>query len=89
MFLIIIIIIILIIIIIIIIIGVNICVADTISFMYMMKSNGPKIEPCGTPVVIFDIPDLLSSKSIYCFLFVKWNRHKPDLKIRFWCVCIP
>ena len=54
------------------IIGVNIFVADTISFMYMMKSNGPIFEPWGTPVVIFDIPDLLSSKSIYyCFLFVK------------------
>jgi hypothetical protein len=23
-----------------------------ISLMYMMKSKGPKIEPCGTPVVI-------------------------------------
>ena len=53
------------------IIWVNIFVADTLSFMYMMKSNGPTIEPCGTPGVIFDIPDLLSSKSIYCFLFVK------------------
>ena len=53
------------------IIGVNIYVADTTSCMYMMKGNGPIIEPWGTPVVIFDIPDLLSTKSIYCFLFVK------------------
>ena len=37
------------------IIGVNIFVADTISFMCMMKSNGPRIEPCGTPVVLFDM----------------------------------
>ena len=31
-----------------------------------------------------------SVKSLqFCMKVVKGNRHKPDLKIRFWCVYIP
>ena len=36
------------------------------SFMYMMNNSGPKIEPCGTPVVIDNIFDLILSMSVYC-----------------------
>ena len=35
--------------------------ASRISFIYMMKSRGPKIEPCGTPVVIRTVFDKVSS----------------------------
>ena len=37
----------------------------------MINSNGPIIDPCGTPIVIGNISDLLSSISVYCFLFFK------------------
>ncbi len=32
-----------------------------------MKSNGPRIDPWGTPVVISSMSDLASSNSTYCF----------------------
>ena len=35
--------------------------ASRISFIYMMKSRGPKIEPCGTPVVIRTVFDKVPS----------------------------
>ena len=41
------------------------------SFIYMINNNGPTIDPCGTPIVKGKISDLLSSISVYCFLFFK------------------
>ena len=41
------------------------------SFIYMINNNGPRIDPCGTPIVKGKISDLLSSISVYCFLFFK------------------
>ena len=35
----------------------------------MINNNGPRIDPCGTPIVKGKISDLLSSISVYCFLF--------------------
>ena len=39
--------------------------------VYMINNNGPRIDPCGTPIVKGKISDLLSSISVYCFLFFK------------------
>ena len=36
----------------------------------MINNNGPRIDPCGTPIVKGKISDLLSSISVYCFLFL-------------------
>ena len=47
------------------------------SFIYMINNNGPRIDPCGTPIVKGKISDLLSSISVYCFLFLRmlrWTR---------------
>ena len=48
----------------------NILLACAKSFMYMMNNSGPKIEPCGTPVVIDNIFDLILSISVYCLRFL-------------------
>ena len=37
-----------------------------ISFMYIMKSCGPSIDPCGTPLVISVESDLLLPNWAYC-----------------------
>ena len=37
----------------------------------MIKSNGPSIEPWGTPVVIGSCPDFTPFIYTYCVLFVK------------------
>ena len=34
----------------------------------MIHNKGPRIDPCGTPIVDGKISDLLSSLSVYCFL---------------------
>ena len=39
----------------------------------MIKSNGPSIEPWGTPVVIGSCPDFTPFISTYCDLFVEIN----------------
>ena len=49
----------------------NLCVDSGKSFIYMINNNGPRIDPCGTPIVKGKISDLLSSISVYCFLFFK------------------
>ena len=39
----------------------------------MINNSGPKIEPCGTPVVIDNILDLILSISVYslrCSMYV-------------------
>ena len=41
------------------------------SLMYNKKSNGPKIDPWGTPQVIYVISDLDPPKVQYCVLFVR------------------
>ena len=35
-------------------------------------NNGPKMDPCGKPVFIEIIVDLVDLKSQYCLLFVKY-----------------
>ena len=35
----------------------------------MITNKGPRIDPCGTPIVKGKISELLSSISVYCFLF--------------------
>ena len=37
------------------------------SFMWIRKNSGPRIEPCGTPVLIFSYPD------VYPFRTTLWN----------------
>ena len=49
---------------------VKMLVAFAKSFMYMMNNSGPKIEPCGTPVVIDNIFDLILLISVYCLHFL-------------------
>ena len=46
---------------------------DTVdkSLTYIKKSNGPSIEPCGTPQLIFSVLDLLPLYVTYCFLLDK------------------
>ena len=41
------------------------------SFMYKMNSSGPRMEPCGTPVVIDRLFDLTLLISVHCFLSVR------------------
>ena len=38
---------------------------------YMINNKGPKIDPCGTPIVKGNISELLSSIYVYCFLVFK------------------
>ena len=40
----------------------------TISFIKTRKSNGPSIEPCGTPANIFDQSELTPGRITRCFL---------------------
>jgi hypothetical protein len=55
----------------------NICIVEGRSFMYVMKSKGPKIDPWGTPCVA--VPQLEMKFGVAldgfistsCFLFVK------------------
>ena len=42
------------------IINLNIWLASGNSFMYIMKRSEPSMEPCGTPVVIGNMPDIMS-----------------------------
>ena len=46
---------------------------DTVdkSLIYIKKSNGPSIEPCETPQLIFSVLDLLQLYVTYCFLLDK------------------
>ena len=39
------------------------------SLIYIMKSKGPSMDPCGTPVVISKVSDLALFLTTYCFLF--------------------
>jgi len=51
----------------------NILLAYANSFVYMINNSGPKIETCGTPVVIENILDLILSISLYslrCSMYV-------------------
>ena len=41
------------------------------SLMYITKRSGPIMEPCGTPVVIGRVSEILSSYVTYYFLFFK------------------
>ena len=49
----------------------NFLVDSEKSFIYMINNKGPIIDPCGTPIVKGKISDLLSSMTVYCFLFLK------------------
>ena len=49
----------------------NFLVDSEKSFIYMINNKGPRIDPCGTLIVKGKISDLLSSISVYCFLFFK------------------
>ena len=52
------------------------------SLMYIRKSNGPKIEPWGTPERTINSSDFKFSISTICFLFDKYelsiNRFNAD-----------
>ena len=37
----------------------------------LKKGKGPNIDPCGTPVVIFNLSEKLSPNCTYCSLFVR------------------
>ena len=39
------------------------------SLIYRITSNGPKIDPWGTPVITGNVVDLVSSICIYCSRF--------------------
>ena len=40
--------------------------------MYIKDNSGPRIDPCGTPLVTFCLFVLVSLlMQIYCFLFVR------------------
>ena len=39
------------------------------SLILMLNNKGPKIDPCGTPVLIYLNPDSLTLYLTYCFLF--------------------
>ena len=41
------------------------------SNIYIRKNNGPSIEPCGTPVVIYFEEDFTLSISTYCDRLVR------------------
>ena len=43
-----------------------------IIFMYIMKSCGPSIDPCVTPVVISVVSDLLLPNWTYCLRLVNY-----------------
>ena len=47
----------------------NFLVDSQKSFIDMINNKGPRIDPCGTPIVKGKISDLLSSIYVYCFLF--------------------
>ena len=53
------------------IINLNILLALEKSLIYMINNKGPSIEPCGTPIVIGRISDLVSSNSTYCFRLLR------------------
>ena len=36
--------------------------------MYIKNNNGPKIDPCGTPDVMFSVCDVELLNNVYCFL---------------------
>ncbi len=57
------------------------------SFMYMINSKGPRMEPCGTPDVIVSDSDLFWLIWTYCFLSVKYdvNQHKA-LTLNLYCL---
>ena len=40
-------------------------------FRYIINTIGPRIEPCGTPMYIGKIVDVVSSISVYFFLLIK------------------
>jgi hypothetical protein len=41
------------------------------SFIKIRNNNGPKIEPCGTPQLIFTIEELNELMDTYCFLLLR------------------
>ena len=43
----------------------------SMSLIYKMKSNGPNIDPCGTPQEISLYSDSLLLNTTYCFLLCK------------------
>ena len=47
--------------------------SDTVdkSLIYNKKSNGPNIDPCGTPQLIFSVLDTMPLYVTYCFLLDK------------------
>ena len=45
--------------------------ASWISLTYIMKNNGPRTDPYGTPHSIFPNDDLASLITIYCCLLVR------------------
>ena len=46
------------------------------SLMYIMKSSGPRIEPCDTPVVMLSVPDFASLISMYCLRLFRYLLNK-------------
>ena len=47
--------------------------SDTVdkSLIYNKKSNGPNIDPCGTPQLICSVLDTMPLYVTYCFLLDK------------------
>ena len=39
------------------------------SFVYIINNNRPKMDPCGTPVIIFLKLDLMPPNGTYCLRF--------------------
>ena len=49
----------------------NMLLVSQKSFVYIMNKSGPRIQVCAKPIVMSKVSDLISSISVYCFLFVK------------------
>ena len=52
-------------------IGLRMFETFTISFIYMIKSNGPNMDPWGTPQVIFMYSDYVLLYNTYCALSLR------------------
>ena len=61
--------------------------SSTRSFMYIKNSNGPSIEPCGTPASTLVHVEAFPFKTALCFLFLKKSHNKfkssPDMLFYF------
>ena len=48
----------------------NISLASAKSLIQIINNSGPRIEPCGTPVVIDKMFDFVLFISVYCLRFI-------------------